>query len=182
MTVTVQQLVNAVWRRIPEAARVIIALDLPGVVLISTFDEIDVDVEIPVHVIDHVAMRGDVSMDRDQSERRWRRRTPRGNFMWLHSWRLMRDRANAGPIEAHGVPIHPDRDGDYYDIGVLPDQRSPELADISLQMKVSGHVTPQELGNHLVKLVQMLLHSTELWEMLRGAPLDGPRTFWPGAD
>jgi hypothetical protein len=116
-------------------------------------------------------------MDRDQAERRWRRRTPRGNFMWLHSWRLTRDWANAGPIEAHGVPIHPDRDGDYYDIGVLPDQRSPELADISLQMKVSGHVTPQELGNHLVKLVQMLLHSEELWEMLRGAPLDGPRTF-----
>jgi hypothetical protein len=116
-------------------------------------------------------------MYRDQAERRWRRRTPRGNFLWLRSWRLTHDRANAGPIESHRVLIHPDRDGDYYDVGVLPDQRSPEATDISLQSKVSGHVTPHELGNHLLKLVQMLLHSEELWGMLGGAPLDGPRTF-----
>jgi len=90
---------------------------------------------------------------------------------------LTHDRANADPIESRQVLIHPDRDGDYYDVGVLPDQRSPEATDISLQLKVSGHVTPHELGNHLLKLVQMLLHSEELWGMLGGAPLDGPRTF-----
>jgi len=90
---------------------------------------------------------------------------------------LTHDRANAGPVESHRVLIHPDRDGDYYDVGVLPDQRSPEATDISLQLKVSGHVTPHELGNHLLKLVQMLLHSEELWGMLGGVPLDGPRTF-----
>jgi hypothetical protein len=59
-------------------------------------------------------------MDRDRAERRWRRRTPRGNFLWLRSWRLTHDRADAGPIESHRVLIHPDRDGDYYDSGVLP--------------------------------------------------------------
>ncbi len=116
-------------------------------------------------------------MDRDRAERRWRRRTPRGNFLWLRSWRLTHDRANAGPIESHRVLVHPDRDGDYYDVGVLPDQRSPEPTAISLQLKVSGHVTPHELGNHLLKLVQMLLHSEELWGLLGGVPLDGPRTF-----
>jgi hypothetical protein len=116
-------------------------------------------------------------MDRDRAEPRWRRRTPRGNFLWLRSWRLTRDRAHVGPIESHRVMIHPDRDGDYYDVGVLPDQRSPEATDISLQLKVSGHATPHELGSHLLKVVQMLLHSGELWEVLQGAPVDGPRTF-----
>jgi hypothetical protein len=90
---------------------------------------------------------------------------------------LTRDRADTGPIESHRVLIHTDRDGDYYDVGVLPDQRSPEATDISLQLKVSGHVSPQEVGNHLLKLVQILLHSEELWGMLQGAPLDGSRTF-----
>jgi hypothetical protein len=59
-------------------------------------------------------------MDRDQAEPRWRRRTPRGNFLWLRSWRLRRDRDDAGPIESHRVLIHPDRDGAYDDVGVLP--------------------------------------------------------------
>jgi hypothetical protein len=116
-------------------------------------------------------------MDRERAERRWRRRTPRGNFLWMRSWQLTQDRTNAGPIESHRELIHPDRDGDYYDVGVLPDQRRPGVTDISLELKVSGHVPAHELGNHLLKVVQMLLHSGELWGMLGGAPLDGPRTF-----
>ena len=36
---------------------------------------------------------------------------------------------------------------------------------------------PTSWGNHLLKLVQMLLHSEELWGMLGGPPLDGPHTF-----
>jgi hypothetical protein len=95
----------------------------------------------------------------------------------MRSWQLTQDRANAGPIESHRELIHPDRDGDYYDVGVLPDQRRPGVTDISLELKVSGHVPAHELGNHLLKVVQMLLHSGELWGMLGGAPLDGPRTF-----
>jgi hypothetical protein len=116
-------------------------------------------------------------MDRDRAQRRWKRRIPRGNFLWIRSWRLPRDRTDAGPIESHRVLIHPDRDGDYYDVGMLPDQRSPEIADISLELKVSGHVAPHALGNHLLKLAQMLLQSGALWRMLGGAPLGGPCTF-----
>jgi hypothetical protein len=90
---------------------------------------------------------------------------------------LTRDRAHAGPITSHGVLIDPDGEGDYYDVGVLPDQRSPEVTAMSLELKVSGQVTPHELGNHLLKLAQMLMASAELWGLLGGDPLDGPRPF-----
>jgi hypothetical protein len=60
---------------------------------------------------------------------------------------------------------------------VLPDQRSPEPAELSLALKVSGNVAPHVLGKHLLKTAHMLMQRAELWATLMGAPLDAPRTF-----
>jgi hypothetical protein len=52
--------------------------------------------------------------DPERAQRRWRQRTPRGNFLWVQSWRLASTHDSASPIESHGVLIHPDQDGDYF--------------------------------------------------------------------
>jgi hypothetical protein len=53
---------------------------------------------------------------------------------------------------------------------------------MSLELKVSGEVTPHARGNHLLKLAQMLMASAELWGLLAGDPpsLGSPRTTCTG--
>jgi hypothetical protein len=115
--------------------------------------------------------------DRERTRRRWRQRTPRGNFLWVQSWRLAPAYSSVGPIASHGVLIHPDQEGDYFQVGVLPDKRSPGPGELNLALQVSGDVAPHVLGNHLLKIEQMLMQSAELWATLTGTPLDAPRTF-----
>jgi hypothetical protein len=108
---------------------------------------------------------------------RWQSRQAQRNYLLLSSSRSpFHDHT---PIGSRGAWSIPDAEGDVFWSELRPDKRAPGDPPISVSVRVSAGLSPQEVMRHLVKVAALVV-SPLVQDILQGYPLPEPQLIGYG--